>query len=75
MFRTLEGKQVMFKMDGISGVISGRVAFAEEAGLWIECKELSDQLVQGIPVMKRPIVFVPLHRFSWLISEHPIPLD
>jgi hypothetical protein len=75
MFKTLEGKQIMFKMDGFPGVISGRVALSEEAGLWIECKELSDQLVQGISAMKRPIVFVPIHRFSWLISEHPIPLD
>jgi hypothetical protein len=74
MFNTLEGKQIMFKMDDVPSVIVGRVVLAEDAGLWIDCKEFSDQLLAGFSArpseIKKPIVFVPKSRFLWLISEN-----
>jgi hypothetical protein len=73
MFKTLEGKQILFKIDSLPDVISGRVACAEDAGLWIECKEFSDQLLRGFSArpqeIKKPVVFVPKSRFLWLISH------
>ena len=73
MYNNLEKKQVVFKIDSFPTVLTGRVVTTEESGIWIECKEISDQLQAEITAcdLKKPVVFVPVSRFLWLISENP----
>lgn len=64
-------KQVTVKLSGLTKAVNCKLVSLDEAGIWVESKELTDLIrssaAQIVFAAGYPKVFVPYSRLDWLV--------